>query len=133
MFLIVEFLFTRFKSFLLKWLMSAYIIQVALYHLVLYCFELYVGRLIAHKSLPDENGVVWINPKGDTNGLKVAILIFLFLNNLMTILYAYSQWLLSSSMGFKAYFKSFYSLIDVTYISMTFIVSILLVYQLSND
>jgi hypothetical protein len=36
-------------------------------------------------------------------------------------------------MGVKAYFKSFYSIIDVTYISMTFIVTILMVYQLSQD
>ena len=61
------------------------------------------------------------------------MLIFLFLNNLMTIIYGYSQWLLATNMGFEAYFKSFYSIIDVTYISMTFLVSILLVYQLSND
>ena len=36
-------------------------------------------------------------------------------------------------MGTKAYFKSFYSIIDVTYILMTFVVTIMMLYQLSND
>ena len=58
--LIIEFLYTRFKNFLLKWLMSAYIIQVILYHTVLYCYEEYVGIILSHKSEPDEDGVVWI-------------------------------------------------------------------------
>lgn len=80
--------------------MSAYIIQVILYHLVLYCFEKYVALILGHKSEPDENGYVWINAGGDTKGLKIAMLIFLFLNNLMTIIYGYSQWLLATNMGF---------------------------------
>ena len=129
--LIIEFLYTRFKNFLLKWLMTAYIIQVILYHTVLYCFEKYVGIILTHKSEPNEEGIVWINAESDTNSLKITIFIVLFLNNLMTIVYAYSQLLLASNMGLKAYFKSFYSIIDVTYISMTFIVTALMVYQLS--
>jgi hypothetical protein len=31
-------------------------LQVALYHLVLYCFERYVALILGHKSEPDENG-----------------------------------------------------------------------------
>lgn len=36
-------------------------------------------------------------------------------------------------MGIKAYSKSFFSIIDITYISMTFIVTSLMVFQLSQD
>ena len=88
--LVIEFLYTRFKNFLLKWLMSAYILQVILYHIVLYCFENYVGILLSHKPEPDEDGFIWIVARSDTHGLKVTIFIVLFLNNLLTIAYAYS-------------------------------------------
>jgi hypothetical protein len=60
-FLIIEFLYSKFKNFLLKWLMSAYIVQVIIYHIEVYCYEEYVGLILSHKSEPDKDGLIWIN------------------------------------------------------------------------
>ena len=70
--------------------MSAYIIQVIFYHLVVYTFEKYVRVIIEHKTEPDEQAVVWIHAESDSDGFKTAIILFLAMNTLMVLVLMYS-------------------------------------------
>lgn len=82
--LIIEFLYTKFKNFLLTWLMSAYILQAIFYQAVIYCFEVYFKLIFKNKTPPDENGIIWIRATDESNFLKIIILVLLFLNTLLT-------------------------------------------------
>ena len=83
-------------------------------------------------KIPGEDGTFWISGNDESYPFKVGALIFLGLNAIGFSIIFISQWLLFLNMG-KAYFKGFYSLIDITYISMNIVITIICLYQLIGD
>ena len=105
--------------------------QATFFQVTVYLMEAYFAILIDNK-VTDEDGAIWISGNEKSNTYKISALLFLGLNTIGVFIIFVSQWLLFLNMG-KAYFKGFYSLIDIAYISMNLVITILCLYQLIGD
>ena len=98
---------------------------------MVYLMEAYFAILINNKT-PGEDGTYWISGNEESDPYKLYALIFLALNTIGISIIFISQWLLFLNMG-KDYFKGFYSIIDITYISMNIVITFFCLYQLIGD
>ena len=130
--MVVEFLYNKYKNILLEWLLHAFILQSILFHCIVVCFEAYIRTVLDNKSEADEDGLFWISANEKSRPYGIMAWIFLVLNTIIASILAYSQYILFKNMKAN-YFKSFYNLVDIVYLSMGVAITIICIYQLVDD
>ena len=81
MYLVVEFLYRKYKGVLLKQLLPAFLLQATFFQVSVYLMEAYFAVLIKNK-MPDENGTFWISGSDESYTFKMSALVFLVLNSI---------------------------------------------------
>jgi hypothetical protein len=80
-YLVVEFLYRKYKGLLLKQLLPAFLLQATFFQVSVYLMEAYFAVLIKNK-MPDENGTFWISGSDESYTFKMSALVFLVLNSI---------------------------------------------------
>jgi hypothetical protein len=129
-YLIVEFLYNKYKNILLQWLMPTFIVQAVFIQAMVVCLEYYAKVLLENKTEVD--GVQMICGNEESRPFKIAAIFFLVLSWMLGVFLFYSYFLLLKNMG-RDYFSSFYNILDITKILLLITTTVLTIYQLFND
>ena len=120
--MIIEFLYLKYTNLLLTQLLPSFAIQAFLFQALVLSFEGYYD--VYKTSEFEQDGQIFYQYKPELFWYKFAAYTLLTLNILMSVKIIQFQYHLIKNMG-VSYFKRFYSVVDIAYIIMTFMIFII--------